>query len=144
MFERYNLNMEIAFDEMDLLLHIVEFLDEGIETISQRTVHRRHRDDVSAEDGIVQRVLDRPIDWSFCIFELEMMYFLVLAFQQSLVFGHQERNPLLVASIFITHLNHSFTQQEHLFLLCSSFTLFSIRFFDITSIRSFLGTKKGQ
>lgn len=69
----------------------------------QRTIHCCHRDNVSTEDGIVQGVLDRPIDRSFCVLELEMMYLLVLAFQQSFVFGHEERDPLLIASVFITH-----------------------------------------
>jgi len=49
----------------------------------QRTIHCCHRDNVSAEDSIVQGVLDRPIDRSLRILELEMMYLLVIAFQQS-------------------------------------------------------------
>lgn len=68
---------------MDLLLYIIELLNEGVETMRQRTVHRRHRDNVSAKESIVQRVLDRPIDRSLRILELEMMYLLVIAFQQS-------------------------------------------------------------
>ncbi len=74
------------------------FFDEDIETMRQRTVYCRYRDDVSTKNRVVQRVLDRPINRSLRILELEMMHLLVIAFQQSFMLGHQKRDPLLVPS----------------------------------------------
>lgn len=97
---------------------------------------------MNAEDGIVQKRFRFFHHFKFfCIFELEMMYLLVIAFQQLFVLGYQERNPL---TSFCLGLHNS---SEELLIKLRTFVLVMFLvflFFNISSIPSFLGTKKGS